>query len=176
MDNKKIKTLAHKMLAVAKDKDCKTVGDLTDFFPTAAPLDFNCAVWWAQDNELMKLKGKKGKLELLDGYSLSELDDDENVDHLRSVIVYLLEQLEKTEQDPEQNWLISWCEGYHVHDVYTALRVLEDLGAIARYEVKDSTNTEEGDDLDIYTFVTLYNNKDKEWGWKQFKDQSQLES
>lgn len=123
-------------------------------------IDINNAVWAAIDMGWLTEPDKKTKrvevLQRPEPYYFGE-----SVDDLQDILLYAFERLGKQETDLEEYSLSQWVQGYPSHDVLIAMRLLLDGKKLHEYMIEDGENN--------YTFYTLYENKDKVWGSKQFK-------
>lgn len=100
--------------------------------------------------------------ENIQSYVCKELMKDENVLILSIKIGMVMEFIAKTaEADIVENTMKMWLRGYPSLDQLAALTLLVETNKMAEYEIEDGENK--------YLFYTLYENKDKLWGRKQFK-------
>lgn len=128
-------------------------------------IDINTAIWAAVElGWIMDPKTNEGVTGLLKkpetwdfGPELRDLEDN---------IVYAFTVMGKLEADLEEYDLSQWTAGYAKHDLAIIMKLLLADKVLASYEVED-TNPENDS---IYTFYTLYANREHEWGRKQYKD------
>lgn len=125
------------------------------------PIDINAAMWAAIERGwLAKLNPKSKRipiLELPDSWHFGEAQE-----NLQELIVYAFHQLGEQETDLEEYSLNQWLQGYPSHEFLIAMKYLLDTEQLAEYELEDGENK--------YLFYTLYANRDKLWGRKQFKE------
>lgn len=147
---------------------------LATIFGQMGPLDFNAACWRAQDEGYLFIDKETGKIDVLK--VPEEWGFDSTIEHLITVIPYVLGKLAETEVDPEENFLGNYVASYLATDVVIALRYLQLKNKVATYEVKDVSEGENGEKItDTYVFYTLSENKAHRWGENQFKDHEKLE-
>lgn len=128
-------------------------------------IDINTAVWYAIDMGWITEpdpETKKSSLVLnADGTAPDLNIDDPNFKNLEDAIIYGFEKLAEKENDLEEFSLSQWTNGYPAHDVMIAMKGLLVEEVLAEYVIEDGKEN--------YTFYTLFKNKDKLWGRKQFK-------
>lgn len=172
MDNLTTEALeaAHKVAYLANEYPKKDMGELSNIF-TMSPFDFNLAVWVAKDKGYFDVS-KKGKVKI------KNLPEDwqfgEAVDHLIRAIPYIFGKLAENKGDMEEEYFGNWTQGYAPHDVAIAIKYLENIEVIASYEVIDVNDSKSKKEVNKYIFYTLYENRHKRWGEKQFKDKKKL--
>lgn len=76
-----------------------------------------------------------------------------------------VKQLNGKEEDINLGLLQQWCMGVRPTAAELALRRLVLDGVLYEYDLKDPKDTKS-----VYTFYTLAENKDEQWGLKQFKE------
>lgn len=123
-------------------------------------IDINTAVWYAVEVGFITEPNKEtGKIELAKPPKTWDFGPD--YDSLEDMMLYAFQKTAKQETDLEEHYVSNWTLGHTSHDVIIAmLRLLEDK-KIAKYVIEDGENP--------YTFYTLYENREKLWGRKQFK-------
>lgn len=94
-----------------------------------------------------------------------------DVSNLQTMILEAIKVQNSQQQDFHEEILTQWLFGHYQADVLVAVRHLLDLKLIAEYHLID--NDEDGNQND-YLFYSLYANRHKRWGMKQFKDVSKL--
>lgn len=129
-------------------------------------ININAAIWKAVELSLID-EPEQGKIPV----SYFELEDklrifDEYVTELVGIIHYAFKQLARKETDFEEFQLMTWCKGYANHNILIALNLLLDKGIIAKYSLLTKMLDNKSEE---FMFYTLAENKDKEWGRKQFK-------
>lgn len=149
----------------------------------STPIDFNVAVWAAQDLGYIELDREMN-------VTVKKFPKEEEfgplIEHLLKVIPYSLAKINQEEADVEDNYFGNWTAGYPAHDVMIAVRKLIKDKKIASYTVTNKTEMplskkQKGKGVkpeiveDVYTFYTLPENLEKRWGEKQFEDPEKLE-
>lgn len=135
-------------------------------------IDINNAIWFATEQEwISEPDTDEGTVRHLkrpdDGYHFGQ-----TVTGLQESIIYAFRKLAKKQTDLEENYLGHYLGGYKGHDSLIAMRDLMNKNAIAEYTIADDVQ----DDGSEYTFYTLAENRDKEWGRLQFKKAPESES
>ena len=154
--------------------DGKVLKDLANIFGAMGPLDFNAACWRAQEEGYLFIDKATGKIDVLKVPDTWEFDS--TINHLVTVVPYVLGKLAETEVDPEENFFANYVASYLATDVVIAMRYLLLKEQIATYSVKDVSEGENGEKVtDTYVFYTLFENKEHRWGENQFKDHEKLE-
>lgn len=128
------------------------------------PVDANAAMWYAQElGWISDLDKKKDKIKVLsapESWDFGPLEDT-----LEDTLVYCFKQIAKNETDLDEKFLSDWTAGYPAHDVIIAMKRLLNDKVLFEYLLfdidKDGTENQ-------YKFFTLYENKDKQWGKKNF--------
>lgn len=164
----------HKVVFYATEYPEKGIKEIAEGFNQMSPIDFNAACWRAQDEGLMSIDKKTGEVKVLKTPETWEFG--ESVNHLIQLTPYILGKLAEVEADPEENFYANYVAGYIGFDVVIAVRYMMKQGIMGSYEVKDTTELEDGKTTtDTYLFYCLPENVEKRWGEKQFKDQEKLE-
>lgn len=155
----KMRENAHKFVFLMEQYPEHNVNQLIGLLEMPA-VEMNNAIWTAielgfitkpdPETKYATIKEKPKKWEFGD-----------KVEELKAQIQYAFEQLTKDETDLEENYLSQWTQGYTGTDVMIATKLLLNSRVLASYDLEDGEN--------VYTFFTLYKNRDKLWGKKQFK-------
>lgn len=151
---------AHKVAYIVKSYPEKSMKEVLALLPLP-PLAANAAVWTAVELGLLELEGEGDKRVLKLVKEPEAWNFGENVEALEQDLTYAFKELAKKEIDLEDHYFGNWLLGYAPHDVDVATKHLLDMGILADYHVLDGEND--------YVFYTLAENRDKEWGRKQFK-------
>lgn len=164
-----------KVLFLASGYPKKTVTELAAMFQDS-PLNTNTAIWRTQDLGYLTVE-KDGKFTLAKDKLPEEWKLGPEVDYLLKVIPYVFKRLAKEESDMEENFFGTWSQGYASQDVIIALKILINDQVLAMYELVDGLNDSKNKKtIETYTFYCLAENRQKEWGRKQFKDPSRVKS
>lgn len=149
---------ANKFTYLVKQYPEHKLEQLVSLLSTPA-IDINTAVWYAVELGFVAEPDKKtGKVELLKQPDSWDFGPDYGA--LEDMLLYAFQQTAKQKTDLEENYVSNWTLGHPSHDVMIAmLRLLEDE-RIAKYVIEDGENP--------YTFYTLFENRKKLWGRKQF--------
>jgi hypothetical protein len=170
MSTPKMLANANKFTYLAKQYPEKKVADIIAMFHLS-PVDVNCALWLALELKWLKVvestehDDKTGKdkpvqrFEVIDGPA--SWDFGPEVAELENSIEYAFEKLNADEKDMEENYLANWITGYPNQDILIAMKHMLEMQILHEYEIEDGENA--------YIFYTLYENRDKVWGQKQFK-------
>lgn len=173
----------HKVVFLANEYPKKTLQDLAKLFELPA-LDINNAIWRAQDMGFLVINGDST-------FSVDRVPDSdmwqfgESVESLKAQLIYYFKHLARSESDIEETYLGNVTGGYPSHDVFVALKVLLADRVLATYQITDlleipASKKAKGKGKkpevreDVYTFYTLWENSEQQWGKKQFKDTSKL--
>lgn len=125
------------------------------------PIDINAAMWAAVDNKWISEPDKE------DGGAVRFLKAPESWDfgpscnELIDMVYYCMEKLNARGDDMEENYMSNWTLGYSAQDTLISMRRLIENKQLAKYEIEDGENS--------YTFFTLYENLEQQFGQKQFK-------
>lgn len=164
------------------DKDGNDIG-ISGMFQLAI-IEFNTAVWRAEDLNLIEVSKTKSKDVRVDQIPEKWIFD-EDVKILLQDIPYVLQKFAESESDIEENYLMNWVTGFPTQDVFVALKKLIADGVMATYELVNKTEVEPSKKglkrgkktkivEDTYTFYTLAGNEKYQWGRKQFADPDKL--
>lgn len=124
-------------------------------------IEINTAHWYATELGLLKeLDQDTGMVALGDEVS-GEWNFGPEVERLEDMLVYAFTQLAKREGDLEEHYVQNWLNGYSTLSQKIAIDHLIESKKLSEYMIEDGDST--------YTFYTLYENRDKLWGNKQFK-------
>lgn len=168
MITKKMRENAHKMTFLIMQYPEHSVTQIINLLQMPA-IEINTAIWVAE--ELGYIDKPNEETSIASVLSPPEPFDFGRVEQeLETMLVYSFEQLAKKKQDLEENYLSSWTAGYQSQDVMIALARLINNQQIASYTIEDAAIDDAEDATGSeYTFYTLYKNRDKLWGRKQFK-------
>lgn len=128
-------------------------------------IDINTALWAAVElGWVLDPKTHEGVTGLVQapetwqfGQQLQDLEDN---------LLYAFSVIGKAETDIEEHKLSEWTEGYPKHDLAIVMKRFLADKVLASYELED-TNPENDS---MYTFYTLYENREQKWGAKQFEE------
>lgn len=154
----KMRENSHKVAFLVKQYPKHKMTEIVQLLEMPA-IDINTAIWAAQDSGFVSKPDKKGSLKFLkdpESWAFGE-----TVMHIEDALIFAFEHLAESEADLEEHYLSQWTRGYSGTDVLIALNRLLSSNRIAEYAIEDGENT--------YKFFTLYENRDKLWGNKQFK-------
>lgn len=168
MISKKMQHNAHKFAFFVETYPEHTVAQIIAILEMPA-IDINCAIWAATELGIISEPDKETNMTAIlkkpEVWNFGKVEAD-----LEDALLYSFQQLAKKETDLEENYLSQWTGGYTSHDVMIALKQLINDEQIASYELEDTlTMKGKNGEPNIYTFFTLYENRDKQWGAKQFK-------
>jgi hypothetical protein len=150
---------AHKVVYLASEYPEKTLTEVIKLLALPA-IDINTAMWYAEDQGWFKLGDTEdGTITLLKKPSAWSFGPEEA--RLEKMLLYAFEALNRKEKDLEEFFVSKWTMGYPTHDVLIAIRRLLELKKLHEYQIEDGENN--------YIFYTLYANRDKQWGRKEFK-------
>lgn len=160
---------AHKIVYLASKNQNKNLAEVIGLLEMPA-IDINVGIFYAEDQGWLKINKEEGTFEVETpvAWQFGSITDG-----LQERIEYLFEVLARKEKDFEENMLKNWAQGYPDHDIEIALHRLVELEVLTTYTIKDEGNTEGG--AVEYTFYTLWANRDKEWGRKEFARQDKVE-
>lgn len=170
----------HKVIYLAKRYPDKTTGDLAEMFEISI-LDFNAALWRAQDRGFIRVEVDESKKEAEKKLSVIKTPKEwkfgPDIEHLMQLLNYAIRRLnEQAQSDLEEGELGMWLMGYTSQDRFIAQNwLVEESKTLATYEVKDVDSDEKGKEISsTYTFYTLRENLDKQFGRQQFKNKKAL--
>lgn len=131
-------------------------------------VDANAAIWYAQNAGWLSTADHETKvISVLKTPETWNFGDD--VANLEEAIIYGLTELAKKEADMEEWSYGQWIKGYLPYDCLIASKHLEETNQMSQYDVdtvdKDGAHS-------VYTFFTLYDNREQLWGHKQLKAES----
>lgn len=172
----------HKLVFLAGEFPNKQMSELGTLFGMSM-FDINAAVWRAKDLGLFYVDDKTGfyKVEK----EPETWDFGPEVQELMDTVMYVFEKLAEGEHDMEETNFGQWAEGHLTHNVLVTIKKLLKDGKLVSYELTTS-NTKEPSKKGLkrgkepkviestYTFYTLPENLEKQWGRKRFPDQSML--
>lgn len=162
----------HKVVFLANENPKKLITEIAGMFQ-ASPLDVNAAIWRAQDHGFLSIdaKGKIDVLRVPETWLFGK-----PVEALLESIPYIFKKLAENEADMESNFFETWSNGYTNQDINIAMAKLKNDKIMGEYVVRDMSTNEKGEEVsDDYTFYCLFENLEKRWGEKQFKDQKKLQ-
>lgn len=169
--NSKVKNNAHVITYLVRaypEKPMRDVrdnkGQVTDqgifSLLTMPAIEINTALWYAQDQKwLLPPTDENGRIELTGEPSEWDFGPDEL--ELEGMLLYAFHQLNAKERDLEEFFVSQWTMGYPAHDVLIAVKRLLETQKLHEYEIEDGENK--------YIFYTLYENRDKLFGRREFK-------
>jgi hypothetical protein len=149
----------HKVVYLACQYPEKTLTEVIKLLALPA-IDINTAMWHAEDEGWFKLGDTEdGTIEVLKKPAAWNFGPEET--RLEKMLLYAFQKLNSKERDLEEFFVSQWTMGYASHDVLIAMRRLLETKKLAEYQIEDAENK--------YIFYTLYENRDKQWGRKEFK-------
>lgn len=179
MVTQRVKENANKFAYLVKAYPEKNVNDIINLF-RLSPIDTNCAIWLATELKWIKVEHRDEVVELPDPQKKNAVikqetkvpyaeivelpeswDFGNEVKELEDTLTYAFEHINNDENDMEENYLSSWVQGYASQDTIIAIKRLIENEVLHEYQLEDGENK--------YIFYTLFKNKDKVWGQKQFK-------
>lgn len=174
---------AHKVAFICNAYPEKKIGEIGEMFMLAI-MEFNTAVWRAEELNYIEV-AQNGSGEVRIDTLPKEWKFDEDVTILLQDIPYVLKKFAVKESDIEENYLTNWTAGFPSQDVFIAIKKLLADGVIATYNVINVNKIEPSKKgikrgkktktvEDTYTFYTLPENAENQWGRKQFPDQDKL--
>lgn len=130
------------------------------------PIDINVGIWAAIDMGFIAEPDTKTDYaeflrEPVKGWSFGE-----RTVHLENSVVYAARTLAAKAQDLEEFYITQWAMGFPSHEVMVALLHLVSSKRLVRYTIDDF---DEDGNPNVYTFYTLPENSEQEWGRKEFK-------
>lgn len=149
---------AHKVAYLVYVYPEKKMTEIINLFQLP-PIDINAAIWAAVDLGLISQPTKEGEVKFLK--KPDSWDFGADTEHLIDAVYYCFEKLAQREEDLEENYVSNWLMGYTSQDTLIAIKRLLENKQLAEYEIEDGDSA--------YTFYTLYENRKKLWGKKQFK-------
>lgn len=128
-------------------------------------IEINTAIWDAANAgwvlNIEDTEAPVGVGDLPEGFELGP-----DIEEMKNMLTLCFWQLSKKEIDLEEHYVSEWTRGHKAHDVMIALRQLLDDEILASYTLTDPKDTES-----VYTYYTLYANREQKWGRKSFKVQ-----
>jgi len=112
-----------------------------------------------QDRKKDMLTLSMNKLDYTQGAIFGETDA-----RVREEIMQAVERANSKQDDQSVDQLKLWALGVPSSAIDMALHALAKMGAVVRYTLEDPQDPESK-----YEFITLPDNKGKDWGYKQFK-------
>lgn len=163
---------SRRLLYIASKYPSMTIQELHKFMGVP-PIVLDSAVWTLAEHGLAKVievKNDEGtveqRLRLLGDAPVTYTEDDVDVAEVQDIIVYALHHMNGKEEDVEEHMMSQWLAGYHPGTLIIAMHQLTDNQVVATYTLHDVDK--DGVDNE-YIFYTLFENKDHQWGQKQFK-------
>lgn len=173
----------HKAVFICNEYPDKTIREVASLFELGA-LDINNALWRAEDLGFITVEeARTFKVNKLP----AEWNLGEDVDLLREALLYTFNHMARSEADLEETYLSNMTKGYPAHDVAIVIKGLLREGVIVNYDLTNTTvmpnkskkargRGEPGETVkDTYTFYTLTENLEQQWGKKQFPDQTRVQ-
>lgn len=159
MQNKRMTENVHKIAYLVEQYPEKNLEGIIEMLVMPA-IEINTGLWLAQDLGILSAPDPEtGLMTVLKAPKAWEFG--KAVTELQEMILYAYGKMNANETDQEEFDYSAWCMGYAAHDALIAMKQLLEQKKMAQYEVVDGENT--------YTFYTLYENGEQEWGRKQFK-------
>lgn len=123
------------------------------------------ALNYAEDMKFISRNLKKDTLLVKSAFKkLSSPDFGEDIFALRMAIFRTLNAENLKEQDIEEGLMWQWSNGVRPIFIEIAIDALIGFDAIVKYDLTDPK-----DDKSVYTFLTLPDHVEHQWGKKQFK-------
>lgn len=132
-------------------------------------IDINSAIWYAIERGWLTDNGDGVPPTINENVSY---DLGEDVEGLQDMILAGLRHVAKVEKDIEEGFLVQWCNGHPGHTLLFAVKDLIRTGQIGTYSVED---LEPEGEKSTYTFYSLPENVDKQWGKREFKNAKSLQ-
>lgn len=178
---KQVQTM-DKLVFLATQYADKTIQELSSLFAMSI-FEINTAIWQAQDEGFLYVDKKTGLYKIEKTPEVWEFGIE--VEEIMHTILYTFQKLAEEENDLGDHDLSKWASGWLNHDVAVAMKMLLEEHKLAEYEITDVMTLEPSKKglkrgkepkviEDTYTFYSLYENAEQEWGRKQFKDASKL--
>lgn len=176
----KLSNNINKLTYLALEYPEKTITELGKMFSMSV-LDINVMIWKAKEDGFLKINKKTGKVDVLKfrpGF-------DPTIEELKDNIVYAFKKLAENKSDITDYELGQWAAGYNTQDYAVAVKQLLGQKILHQYELTNVTEIPASKKArgrgkkpekveDTYTFYTLYENGEQEWGRAQFKDSKRL--
>lgn len=150
-------------------------------------LDLNIALWNAEELGWLFIDKEANTFRVEEVPDSDQWQFSPEVKRIQDGFMQLLAKKAETADDFAEQQLNFWLMGYSTQDQLCAIRQLLDQGKIKSYKITNTTVIEpskkgrkRGKQIkevkDTYTFYSLPENAQEEWGRKQFTDQSRLSS
>jgi hypothetical protein len=172
----------HKAVFLCNVYPDKTIREIASLMEMGA-VDINNALWRAEDMGFISVEEARTfkVLKTPEEWNLGE-----DVAHLREQLLYTFSHMARSEADVEENYLGNMTKGYAAHDVAIVMKQLLGEGLLVDYQLTNSTEMPlskkakgrgEKPEIvkDTYTFYTLAENVEHQWGKKQFGDESRVQ-
>lgn len=174
----------HKLVFLADAFPEKNIRKLVELFEVP-PIVSNVAIWRAIDMGYIVINPETEKVEIASLPEKWEFGPD--IEYLEQALIYTFARLARDESDMDENYLLNWLFGIPVQDQLIATKHLVATHVLATYTVENTTTLpaskkakgkgKKGEVVkDVYTFWSLWDNAEQEWGRKQFEDQNRLDS
>jgi hypothetical protein len=171
----------HKAVFLCQAYPDKTIREIASLMELGA-VDINNALWRAEDLKFIEVEEQR-TFKILKTPETWELGED--VAYLREQLLYTFSHMARSEADIEENYLGNMTKGYPAHDVAIVMKQLLSDGTVVDYQLTNSTEMPlskkakgrgEKPEIvkDTYTFYTLAENVEHQWGKKQFGDESRV--
>lgn len=155
----KMKENAHKITYLISVYPTKNLADIINMIQLP-PIQINSAIWAATElGYISEPNAETGLVKLISPPEPFEFGEVEQ--ELENALEYCFNKMILKEQDLEENYLNSWLTGYGSHDHIIAIKQLISRNILAEYSLQDGENE--------YIFYTTFENREQEWGRKQFK-------
>lgn len=171
----------HKFVYMANEYADKTIDEIAGLFVDMAPIDVSVAVWRAQDLGMVELSDGSRQAKVIIHDLPKKWEFGPEAERLISQIKYTFKRTARDEKDIEEHYLMNMMQGYKPVDVMISMKFLMNQKFLGSYTVEDITVLKPATkkkpariDKAVYTFYSIYDNLEQEWGRKQFKDAEKL--
>lgn len=171
----------HKVVYLANEYPKKTIQEIAKMFDLSA-LDINNAIWRAEDMGYLVIDAD-GKFTV--DTVPEKWEFGEGVADLRAQLIYYFKHMARKEADIEETYLGNVTVGYPSQDHFVVIKQMLSDRVLATYTLTDQLEIPvskkakaRGKQPEVreetYTFYTLWENSEQEWGRKQFRDSTKL--
>lgn len=154
---------AHKAAYLIKSYPEKTLAEIMELMAPMTAIELNTALWWATEAGLVTEPDKLTQI-----VTLAKEPDKwffgEAIENIEDQLVYAFGQLGKKEADLDETEITNWLAGYIARDQLIAVKHAIETKKLATYELTDPKDLKS-----TYTFYTLYENGEQQWGKNRFK-------
>lgn len=178
--NDRVTQNAHKIHFIASVYQENNLVTLSQYFQIP-PIEFNAAAWAGKEMGLFEIDDQNNitLASAPEKYQFGEL-----VDHLLDIIPFTIGKINETEAVLEETFLQNWMAGFPEQDQVVAIKTLVQDKKIATKQIVDKDvvplnreqrrKRKDGKTEEViestYTFYTLFENADKDWHEKQFRE------